>query len=303
MKEMKNYNEFLTEVKENILFFVPNIEGLEVKINKVTKTNVILDGLSIIKKEESVCFSPTIYLNSYYVQYQRGRNFSDILQEIANIYLEHKDNKPSYNIDLDDKENIIINVINRDMNKELLKETPHLIFEDLAITFKFLVSKNADGLGTILLKDKLIGDADLGTLYEKALINTRRLFGINIRTMTEVMSDMLRKEGCNEEIIELMAPEDTLPMYVISNDLGINGAAILLMNDVFKELSDKLSSDLYILPSSIHELICISTKYGNQKDLKEMVTSVNDEQVAIEDRLSDNCYIYKRATNKVELCY
>ena len=301
---MKNYNEFLTEVKEGILTIIPDNGDLEVKINKVTKTNnIVLDGLSIIKTNNDLCISPTIYLNGFYTQYQEGKSFNEILTEIASLHLLNKDNKPSFNLDLDNRDNVIVNVVNKDMNEELLKETPHLEFQDLAIVFRYLAKQASDGIGTILLKNNLLGDTDLNSLYDIALANTKRLFGINIRTMREVMADMFRNEGCPDEIIELMAPEDTLPMYVITNNISINGATIILMNDVWSELANRLDSDLYLLPSSIHELLAIPTTFASKpQELKEMVENVNVEQVAIEERLSDNVYIYKRATNQIELC-
>jgi hypothetical protein len=42
---------------------------------------------------------------------------------------------------------------------------------------------------------------------------------------------------------------------VISNEKGINGAASMLYENELHELAESLESDLYILPSSVHEVI------------------------------------------------
>lgn len=47
--------------------------------------------------------------------------------------------------------------------------------------------------------------------------------------------------------------------YVISNNKGINGAVSMLYEDGLHDLAEKLGSDLYIMPSSIHEVIAVST--------------------------------------------
>lgn len=68
------------------------------------------------------------------------------------------------------------------------------------------------------------------------------------------------KDGMPPEIADMMIaemPEDQ-QMYVISNDKGINGAVSMLYEDGLHDLAEKLGSDLFILPSSVHEVIAIS---------------------------------------------
>lgn len=54
-------------------------------------------------------------------------------------------------------------------------------------------------------------------------------------------------------MIAEIPPEQT--MWVISNEKGINGAASMLYENELHELAESLESDLYILPSSVHEVI------------------------------------------------
>jgi len=85
-------------------------------------------------------------------------------------------------------------------------------------------------------------------------------------------------------------------MLVVSNHRNINGASCMIYPDLLKEISEQLDSDLYILPSSIHELIIIKNDYSyNKKILKEMVKDINFTQVPLEDVLSNNIYFYSRS--------
>ena len=56
---------------------------------------------------------------------------------------------------------------------------------------------------------------------------------------------------------------------------------------------DKLGVDsLYILPSSIHEVLAIAM--GDPDELRQLVCEVNDTQVVPQERLSYNVYKYER---------
>lgn len=77
-------------------------------------------------------------------------------------------------------------------------------------------------------------------------------FLLSVVLMPPEIADMMLGE---------MPPEQQ--MYVISNNKGINGAVSMLYEDGLHELAEKLGSDLYIMPSSIHEVIAVSTDLGN----------------------------------------
>jgi hypothetical protein len=61
--------------------------------------------------------------------------------------------------------------------------------------------------------------------------------------------------------------------------------------------------NLIILPSSIHEVLVLAADTSNQNvsDFAAMVFEINREQVAVEERLSDNVYRYDAALNKIVL--
>ena len=90
-------------------------------------------------------------------------------------------------------------------------------------------------------------------------------------------------------------------MYVVTNKSGINGASSMLYEDKLFELATKLDSDLYIMPSSIHETICVSTSMGNPEELAAMVAEVNMTNVELNERLSNQVYFYDKDLRKLTM--
>ena len=114
---------------------------------------------------------------------------------------------------------------------------------------------------------------------------------------------MMQEMGISEmEEGELEEMEDNLPMYVLTNKKKSYGAAAMFDKDALKNLANKLESNLYILPSSVHEIICIPEEEGmDPLYIREMVKEVNMTSVSEEEYLSDNIYYYDRETNKLSL--
>ena len=106
-----------------------------------------------------------------------------------------------------------------------------------------------------------------------------------------------------QEIAEMMIaeipPEQT--MWVISNEKGINGAASMLYENELHELAESLESDLYILPSSVHEVIAVSSDMGSPEMLAQMVVEVNMQEVSLDERLSNQVYHYDKDLRKLTL--
>ena len=75
----------------------------------------------------------------------------------------------------------------------------------------------------------------------------------------------------------------------------------MLYEDGLHDLAEKLGSDLYIMPSSIHEVIAVSTDMGNPNELAAMVAEINMDQVALDERLSNQVYHYDKELRKVTL--
>lgn len=273
-------------------------DDVEVTMKTVTKNNgVSLTGIAISVKDKNE--TPIIYIDKAFCQYKAGKvSMEGVIQKIVEIYESSIiDNLPKsllksfYDFDKI-KDKICFRLVNKELNLSLLEDTPHIIFQnDLAVIFYILVKNAEDGIQSITIKNSAMAlwDIDTMQLYDLAAENTRRIFGIKLMTI----GDMLGQQFLNDLIEES-------PMYVATNNECLFGANIMLYNDVLEEFADKIGMDFYIIPSSVHE--CIFVPLNNNMDVSEiikMIFEVNTTAVADEEVLSYSVYIYTKADGQL----
>lgn len=310
MIELLDFEEFVKAIEKVVSEMLGCL--YDVRTIKVVKNNGLrLWGLCIRLANNSV--APTIYLNDYFKDYEDERDFNEIVQDILLVHKKYNKDMPSIDGDFSwgsIQKNVIIRLVNYDMNKEVLQGVPHkIVFEDLAITFHVLTGSTKDCIQSYLISNELFNGygISLNTLLETSMTNTMSYFEATIRNIGEVITDMIASANMDsEEYAELFdntaTDEDRGSVYVISNNIGVYGASTILYPNIIKDFAESFDSDLYILPSSIHEVILI-IDFGleyNEGKLKEMVYDVNRTTVNLDDRLSDSIYRYSRATNRIE---
>ena len=86
-------------------------------------------------------------------------------------------------------------------------------------------------------------------------------------------------------------------MYVLTTEGKTWGAISMLNNKALSELANLLESDLFILPSSVHEVIIVpADNEESAETLQAMVADINRTHVDPEEVLSDHIYRYLRDT-------
>lgn len=287
-------------------------EEYRVEVQEVHKNNnVMLQGLLIHAKDKNV--SPTIYLNSFWDAYEKGIPFAVIIERIMRIYEE---DTPKENVDMSFfkdfeqvKERICYRLISAERNQELLSKIPHMEYLDLAICFYYSYQGEALGSGSILIYDSHMKMWDTTTeeLYELAQQNTSRLFPDEWNAMETIIRELMAEQG--EEVAELFPDEEEeaeffeqLPMLILSNENRVYGASCLLYPGVLSTLADSRGQNLYIIPSSIHEVIVLPDSGKENADrLRRMIAEVNTTQVEPEEILSDNLYYYDRLLKQIKI--
>ena len=304
---MMNYEIFKEVVKEKFLDYMPEkYKGMEVVISPMEKVNETLDGLSL--REEGKHISPTIYVNDMYRKYQNNEDLEQTIRGACEVMERGFREIPPISVDSickDAKEKIVFELINTTQNESYLKQLPHREFQDLSIVYKVMIKEDENGIHSTKVTNSLaerlgMSEADL---FKCAAENTRRLLPPTVRSMNDVMREMFVKDGMPEDIAEMMIseipPEQT--MWIISNSRGINGAVNMLYENELHELAKNLGSDLYILPSSIHEVLAVSSDLATPEELAEMVVQVNMEEVSLNERLSNQVYHYDKDLRKLTL--
>ena len=289
------------EFKENVTTVIQNRLGSNVKvtIQEIIKNNdTHYDGLTILSNQLNI--SPTIYLNFYFKQYLKGRSLEEICHDILSVYEE---NKPSGNIDISFftnyeqvKKRIVFKLINYEQNKNLLQKIPHIKILDLAIIFNCLVDADETGNATILIYNQHLSlwNITKDDLYHLAMKNTPALLTYELRDMSDVLIELMAGVPCNSMKEEF---EYMVPMYVLSNKSKLNGSGCIFYHNLLHNLCEKLECDLYILPSSIHEVLILAADENDRQNLDHytaMVKEVNASQLQDEEILSDHAYYYCR---------
>ena len=257
-----------------------------------------MDGLTIIDRTKDTSISPTIYINDMYDEYKESKNLEITLRTAAQRMVQGIEgaSKRVAPIDFSNvQEKIVFQLVNTEQNREMLKDTPHRQFLDLSIIYRWVNKADENELQSAIVRNEF---ADyLGfteeRLFELAKENTKRIFPVCIKSITEVLSEMM---GMWE-----MPMDDDEKMWVVSNMQGINGSAVILYEDSLHKLAERLDSDLFILPSSIHEVIAIPSRLAKPDELAEMVLDINVNQVALDERLSNQVYHYSRKRNILTL--
>lgn len=309
-EEQMNYNEFLEEVRAAVQERLGS--DYEIRIQKITKNNgIVLDGLIIGNASKNI--APTIYLNSYYMHFTHGMSLQEILEDIISAYKENNDvvfcdiRELLDFTNLQDK--VAFKLIHREKNKELLKDVPYFEFLDLAVVFYLILDEHRGGQMTALIHNSHMKPwgVEKEELYHLAMRNTPILLPSEIKTMKEIMCDILKGhlEGLEmEEMVDDLLDFDLQkpPLYVLSNRKQINGAGCILYDGCLKDFADFQNSDIVILPSSLHETILVpddeNLDYG---ELQKIVGQINESEVPKEDVLSDRIYKYSRNDCSISL--
>ncbi len=324
-----NYQEFLDYIKEN-LPEVMNARVLEhrklqndsekneaevcyeANIHKITKNNgIVLDGVTLLNKGEHM--APNVYLNSYFESYQMGKPLNVIMEEIILCYEKAKNETVMDVMDLSDftnvKERIVLRLVNYEKNKEQLESCPHKRFLDLAITFRFLAKVDEFGLASSLVGNKEfeLWNVELEELYQIAMFNTMREFPWKmdslVKVVTECFGERLPKhirEEFEEDIKNIENVENRVNMYVLTNNVGLNGATSIIYDNVVKNFASVHSSNVFILPSSVHEVMLVPEKDETDAEfLQELVIEANQSAVGLIDLLSDHIYYYNREQDQL----
>lgn len=268
--------------------------------NYVKNNGVTLPGLTVMREESNL--SPTIYLNGFYENYVRGaKSLEQCEVEIMETY---RRNKTDHNVDIsffteweNARQRIIYKIVNYEANRELLKDVPHRRILDLAMVYSCLVENGITGSATILIHNqhlKLWGTGE-EELFHTAMENTPYFQKEKLTGMDSVI-EYLTGQKLGNDILDGICS-----MYVLTVENNLNGAGAVLYKDLLKDFADRMESDFYILPSSVHEMILLPLFTDDMESLSKMVKEVNATQLKPEDVLSDHAYVYRRADNTISM--
>lgn len=302
---MMNYESFKKRVLKEFLDYMPEeYQNCEIELRKVPKVNTCLTGVVLKPKERKGTFcSPTFYMERMYEQYKNCDSFEKVMADQA-IYLDESLKfipEAIKKIDFSElKDKIVFQIVNTEKNSEMIALCPHRKFMDLTIVYRVVLSVDKEGVSGFLITHDIARVENLpeDMLYSLAKKNTKRIFPFKYERIEKTMVRMMKKWGADQKEIDETFPDiEAVPVkeqvYVISNKYEFFGANALLYSDIIGKVVKKIGTDCYILPSSVHDLVVLSTDiFSERNKLINLVKETNCEHVKANDRLSDNIYLY-----------
>lgn len=199
-------------------------------------------------------------------------------------------------------------LINLDKNRKFLQAVPHEKMLDLAIVPYILLSSGERSM-TMTVNYPILDkwQVEQEELLEVAKENTLKMQPLIVEALSDYMIRILQEENNTDgEYVEdgIKSILDIKPsrneMYILTNKENQYGAFGALQIEGLHDLANKLGVDkLYLLPSSVHEILAVPEDVMRVEQLREMVHCVNSTEVKEEDFLSNMVYEYDRVLNRI----
>ena len=311
MDEKLEYADFKEKLTGEVERLLPPESRME--HGSVRKVNLgEQDIITIFSEEEAAIFSPCYYLSNLYKRYLSGCSPEGLAREMIVRFLQVNTTdqgiKTGRIFSLEEaREYIFYQVISGEKNRELLGDVLHDDFLDLSIVYRVLLSGNGGeeiGSAKIMAGQMRDWGVTREEVKEAAKKNTQRLFPAVRMRMGSMIAEAMKDSGAGMRIDPEQMVRECLPemneVYVLTNRRKTEGFAVVFYKDFLKRIAEEKESDLYILPSSIHEAIVLPAKEKESAgELRKIVDEANRICVLPEDWLSDNVYIYSREQDRL----
>lgn len=269
-----------------------------VKYKEVTKNNgVKLKAVSIAKDGETA--SRVVYIDEMIDHLEslgidiQDSDIQDAAMEVITTYMDHaEEGLPEFARHLGKDmilQKVVFQMISREKNLQRLLDMPHRDLLDLSVVYLVVDDGGDRGLYSIAVTYPLCEGYGIneGELFRSARRNMMEI-GFQARTVADVLEESTG--------VPVECPGSVPLLWVLSTKTLRYGAAVMLFNDELDKLAERCGTDLYVLPSSIHEVLAVQTGGLEPEELRRMVAIVNDSEVLEEDQLSENVYRYSRKT-------
>lgn len=262
-------------------------------------------------------FSPVVYPDALFEDYQAGKPLEKILQALS-----HTVEKSLPKVPIVTKETVTqtlsnyesarhhlsIRLCDPDLNQELLENSVHSKVSDFEAIYqlKFAMPDERVGYSTITPAMLDTWGVSMETLQKDAATCTWAEYPIlsPLGNTISYLASGLPLPNLLETGEPIQMSDDMLPIFVLSNDHAMQGASLITLPDLLDQIGDIVQDDFYILPSSLHEVIIVPQNTQMSLDeLSEMVHSINESQVAAEELLSDKVQHYDTKAHLLENAY
>lgn len=305
-----NFQEFCDTVFQAVSESCPE-ESTPI-LRTFLKNNDIERTALLVQRSDTVC-SPILYLDFYYERLAEGISLDSLIAEILHFFnTDHYIPSVKRFIEelTDPRPYLRIRMIQAASNRRLLQMVPYQTCLDLAAVCELSVPAG-DRSGTALLhKGHLSGlgltEEELFSCAWKNTVSGRipilkpidhPLLFLEEAELTPEFFDRL-PQICADWRSRMFNPVS--PLFVLTNRQNLHGAACIFYPDVLRTISNALHADLYLIPSSIHEMLITPVPEADiSGTLTEILQEVNIEAVPSTEILGSHIYYYDRLSGRL----
>ncbi|MCR5542753.1 MAG: DUF5688 family protein [Eubacterium sp.] len=186
---------------------------------------------------------------------------------------------------------VSVSLVNYERNYDFLQSVPHKKYMDLAIIVKWKIDnlddeRSEDGIYIdISNKDIQSWGISAEEMINIALANTINLNRPFLAPLNTIVQDM-------------DLPADNV--FLLTNHQMYYGASLICYKDIMELIYERMESEYYVIPSSIHEVLIIKDDdMINPTYMKDAIRCINEFYLQDSDYLSDNLYKYSSIERKL----
>lgn len=261
------------------------------QVREVEKNNgVIFTGITITPEGKNI--GATAYVDTYY---DREIPVDVAAKEITDA-LTKANMRAAFDINsimdwVQVKGNLTVRLYNKATNAEVKRSAGQYGFDGLIIVPVIMVDIDGDAGGSIKVTSRMLDEWKKSPkqVIDIALRNTKGNY--EIKGMTELLLDMRGVPESEKEMLRIMMGNEEEKIYVITNSSRNYGAIGAILAQ--EELKKRFPNGYVILPSSVHEVICVPISDEiNERELTQLVQEVNGTKVSPEERLADRAFYF-----------
>lgn len=194
-------------------------------------------------------------------------------------------------------------ICDKEWNTDRLADKVVTEHGDFAAYYAVNLEENGEGISSIPVTVSLMNEwgVSVEQIQADAMMADKNR-GVQLVDMTQIVESMIfggtPKNLLNEKL-DMETVEN--PMFCLTNESKMNGASLLLQEDIRKQIGECLGSDYFVIPSSVHEVLILPDNGIFQvPELNAMVQEVNETQVERQEQLSDKVQFCDKKTAVME---
>lgn len=299
-KTMLNKTEIMNKIKQDV---EAKLDGYTVGVKIINANNSAKEYVLLVEDEKKNVAHIT-HLENYLSAYERGKNLEDIVEDIVEVFSMDKSGA-SFDEGIENlthfdwvKKHLYCTLINMERNnfdKSQFLLTP-IPKTDLLVKYKILIGTKGDIMSTIDVTRDMLKKWEISPkeFHQVAMESSKKIMPEKIFTLSSIMAMQF-------PMFEIKPLPPQMEIYALTNERMCEGASVILYSDVLEQVAKKTNSDLYVFPSSIHEMLAVNIELGDIDTIKDLVRTTNISSVDAEEQLSDYTYYYNRETKELSI--